>query len=117
MINSYPLPDVEFDGNCLINNIFVFRKVINVYISYTLDTWTRDLNTDFTLGNCLLGAVKLTKNTDPGKYGYSAYGIGFNARSQFLWTDGSWGKNVVIFGADTSLCVHVDNKKKLSSSW
>ena len=114
MINSYPLPDVEFGGNCSINNILVFRKVINLYISNTLGTWSRDLNTDFTLGNCLLGAVKLTKNTDPGKYGHSAYGIEFNARWQFLWTDGSWGKNVVIFGADTSLCVHVDNKKKLS---
>ena len=26
--------------------------------------------------------------------------------------DGSWGKNVISFGADMSLSVHVDNKKK-----
>ena len=25
--------------------------------------------------NCLFGAVKLTKNTDPDKYPYSRYGI------------------------------------------
>ena len=44
LINSYPLPDVKFNGNCLANsNIFVFRKVINLHISYKLDTWWRDL--------------------------------------------------------------------------
>ena len=32
-------------------------------------------------GNCLFGAVKLTKDTDPNKYEYSCYDIGFEARS------------------------------------
>ena len=27
--------------------------------------------------------MKLTKKTDPDRYGYSGYGIGFDARSQF----------------------------------
>ena len=35
--------------------------------SYTPDTWSKDLNTDFTLGNCLFEAMKLTKNADPDK--------------------------------------------------
>ena len=35
---------------------------------------------DFTLGNCLFGAAKLTKNVDPDKYRYGVYGIGFDAR-------------------------------------
>ena len=39
---------------------FIHRNVVNSYISYKLDTWSRDLNADFTLGNCLFGAVKLT---------------------------------------------------------
>ena len=30
----------------------------------------------------------------------------------FLFTDGSYGKNVIIFGADMSSSVHVDNKEK-----
>ena len=30
---------------------------------------------DFTLENCLFGAVKLTKNADIDKYEYSGYGI------------------------------------------
>ena len=37
----------------------------------------RGLNTDFTLNNCLFGSVKLTKNAEPDKFGYSGYGIGF----------------------------------------
>ena len=46
---NYPLLNVKFDGHCLINsNISIFRKVINLYNLYALDTWSRDLNTDFT---------------------------------------------------------------------
>ena len=57
-------------------------------------------------------SVRLTKNADPDKYKYSSYGIGFDSHSQFLFTDGSMGKNVIIFGADMSSSVHVDNKRK-----
>ena len=79
------LSDVKFSGNCLINNnASLFRKVLNLYIFYTLDTWSGDLNTGFTLGNCLFGAVKLNENTDPDKCGHSVYGIGFDPCSQFL---------------------------------
>ena len=54
--------------------------------------------------------MKLTKNADLEKYKYSGYGIRFNSRSQFSWSGGSWGKNVVIFCADMSSPMHVDNK-------
>ena len=53
-----------------------------MFIVYEEDTWSRDLNTDFTLSDCLLGAVKLTKNTDLNKYGYSGYATGFDVHSQ-----------------------------------
>ena len=56
--------------------------------------------------------MKLTKNADPDKYRYSGYGIGFDLRSQFAWSDGSWGKNLIVFGADMSSSVHVDYKNK-----
>ena len=37
----------------------------------------------------------------------------FDARLQFLWrSDGSWGKNVIALGTDTSSFVHVDNKNE-----
>ena len=44
------------------------KKVINIYISYTLNPWLRNGNIDFTLFNRLFGSVKLTKNPDPDKY-------------------------------------------------
>ena len=34
--------------------LFIRRNVVNLCISYELDTWSRELSTDFTLGNCLL---------------------------------------------------------------
>ena len=60
----------------------------------------------------MFGAIKLTKNTDPDKCKYSAYDTGFGSRSKLLFTDGSYGKNVIIFGADMSSSVHDDNKGK-----
>ena len=42
----------------------------------------------------------------------TGYSIGFDFRSEFLFTDGSNGKNVIIFGGDMSSSVHVDNKGK-----
>ena len=56
--------------------------------------------------------MKSTKNADPDKYGGSSYGIGFDACSQFSWSDGSCCKNVVNVGADRSSSVLVDNKYK-----
>lgn len=70
MINSYSLPDVKFKEHFLINsNISAFRKVIDLYSSCRVDTWSRALNTDFTFGISFYGAVGLTKNADPDKYG------------------------------------------------
>ena len=112
-VDHHIIPDINFNGHCLIkNNICIPKKVINLCISYTLDSQLRNLNTDFTLGNCLFGSVKLTKNADLDKYKYTGYGKGFDSRSEFLFTDGSYGKNDIIFGADMNTPVHVDNKGK-----
>ena len=70
---------------------FIHGNVINWDISYEVDTWSRDLNTDFKWGYCLFGAVKLTANADIDKYRYIGYGTGFDSRSQLLWSDSSWG--------------------------
>ena len=72
----------------------------------------RNINTDFTLNNCLFGSVKLTKNANLDNYKYSCYGIGFDFRLEFLFTDGNFGKNVFIFGADMGTSVDIDNKNK-----
>ena len=60
----------------------------------------------------MFGSVRLTKNADPDKYKYCGYGRGFGSRSEFLFTDRNIGRNVIIFGADMSSSVHVDNKNK-----
>ena len=85
---------------------------MNLCISYTLGPHLRHLNTGFTLPNYLFGSVKHAKNADLDKYKYTGYGIGFDSRSEFLFTDGSYGKNIIIFGADVSSSVHADNKGK-----
>ena len=57
-------------------------------------------------------AVKLTKNADQDRYKYSGYSKGLDSRSEFSLTDKSMKKNVIIFGADMSSSVHIDNKVK-----
>ena len=100
------------NGHCLINNISIPKKVINLYTSYTLNPHLRNLNTDFTFGKCLFGSVKLIKNADLDKYKYSSHSIRFESLSKFWFTDGSFGKNVIIFGADISSSAYIDNKGK-----
>ena len=56
---------------------------MNLYIYHEISPWSRDLNKDFTLGSCLFGSVKLTKNSELDKYKYSGYGTEFNSRSEF----------------------------------
>ena len=36
------------------------KYIANLYITYKLDKWFKDLNTYFTLGNSLFEAIKLT---------------------------------------------------------
>ena len=59
-----------------------------------------------TLENCLFGAVSLTKNADIDQYKYSGYDIRFDRLG-----GSSFGRNVIIFGADMSSSVHANNKK------
>ena len=91
--NHYILPDLNFNGHCLINNnISIPKKVIIMYISYVLNQLPRDLNTEFTLGSCLFGSVKQTNNAGLDK----CYGIRFHFHSEFLLPDGSMG-NLSLF--------------------
>ena len=84
---------MNFDGHCLIKkDISIPKKVINLYF-YTLGPRLRNLNTYFTLGNRFFRSEKLTKNADLDKYNYTGYDIGFDSRLEYLFTDGSYGKN------------------------
>ena len=85
-------------------------KTVNIYIVYELTA--SGSHSDYpTLKNSLIGTVKLTKNADIGKYGYSGYGIGFDRKSGFSFLCGEFGQNVIFFGVDMTSSVHVDNKK------
>ena len=91
--DHHSLPDINFNGHCLIkHNISISKKVLNLYISYTLGIQLKISNTDFTLSNFLFRSVKQTKNAGLDKYKYTGYGIVFDSRSDFLFTDGSYGK-------------------------
>ena len=47
-VNHHVLPDINFNIHCLINNnISIPKKVLNLYISYILSPWSRNLKTDY----------------------------------------------------------------------
>ena len=94
-VDHHVLPDINFNGRHLIkNNISIAKEAINIFISQLVNQWTRDLNTDCTIGSCLLVSVKLTKtkNVNLDKYKYSGYSIGFDSRSKFSFKYGNLGK-------------------------
>ena len=94
---------------------FTHEQVMNIRIVFEINLWPFTVSQDFTLRNYLFGTAKLTRNTDPDKYKNSSYGIGFDASAGFSLFDGSrFCRNVVIFGADMSLFVHINNNKKIS---
>ena len=61
---------VQFKGSYLKQDKVNFtpNSAVYLFIIYELDRWPQDLNTDFSLQECLLGALELTKNADPDKY-------------------------------------------------
>ena len=56
-------------------------------------------------------AVKLTKHPDIDQYKYYWDDIVFDRKGLFSLGN-EIGKNVIIFGVDMSLSLHIDNKKK-----
>ena len=103
------------NGHCLINeNNDPYLRTVELCIYYTLYGESRDFSSNFTLGNCLFGSVKLTKNADPVKYKYSVYDIWYDSRSEFSFTDGSMWGNVITFGVDMSSTVHFAIEIKIS---
>ena len=61
-VDHHLLPDINFNEHCLINNIYIHKKVISIFVSYPLTPWLRNLNIDFTLNNYLFGSVKRTES-------------------------------------------------------
>ena len=40
-INSYSLAEIKFNEHCLINKLSDSGRVINLFISYAIDPWSR----------------------------------------------------------------------------
>ena len=92
---------VKFSGSCLKQPkpSITHKNVVNIYIVYELGT-SSSHSDDLTLKHSFFGAVRLTKNADIDKCGYSGYGIGFDRKSIFSFRSGRFGQNVIIFGVD-----------------
>ena len=103
----------EFNGSCLEQDKIVFKhgKIVNIYIVYEINK-NIDISDYPTLENFLFRAVNQTKNADINKYKYSGYVIGFDRHGSSSFPVTGLGRNVIIFGVDTSSSVHVDNTKK-----
>ena len=103
---------VKFDASCLKQDKITCTHgtIVNIYVVYELSSTLNSF--DPTLEHCLFGAAKLTKYTDIDKHKYSGYGIGFDSKETFMFPNGEFACNVIIFGADMSASVHDDKKKK-----
>ena len=56
------------EGSCLKQkSSFYSSKYNNFFIVYASDTWSRDLNSAFTLKDCLFGGAKLAENANADK--------------------------------------------------
>ena len=50
---------LKFEGNCLKQDkvSFAQRNMVNIFVVYEVNTWSRNLKSDFTFKGCLFGAV------------------------------------------------------------
>ena len=85
------------------------RKIVNIYIVYKQSSISTS-SSSLALINSLFGAVKITKNADISKGNYRGYVITFDSKGRFLHSDGNYGVNVKISGADLSSSIHANNK-------
>ena len=102
---------VKFELSCLKQSKISFtpKYVVNIFIFYELDT----LSGDFTLKGCLLGAVKLTQNSDYEKYFYSVYGTGFCLCLLRLVSNFNFDENVAIFSVASSYSRYAGDRKEI----
>ena len=64
------------------------------------------------LENFLFGSVKLSKNADINKYGYSGYRIEFDWCRSVSFPDTGLGRNAIIFGVYMSSSTKINNREK-----
>ena len=85
-------------------------KIVNVYIVYDLDAWSRNPANNSKFKNYLFGATNIVKNSDKEKHLYSGYGITFDGAGSWSF-DNYFSRKVIIFGVDESSSFHSHNRK------
>ena len=85
-------------------------KIVNVYIIYNLDAWSKNPTNNFKFKNCLFGATSVVKNSDKEKYVFSGYGITFDSAGSCSFNN-DIARNVIILVVDNSSSSHVENRK------
>ena len=111
MLNQNNRLGVTFNSNYMKQNKIgcAHGSAVNIYIVYSLKN--RSINSpDFTVQNGLFGGIKIIKDVNISNYKYSGYGICFDGKGKFSIGNITNGKNVIIFGVDTSSSIHVTNK-------
>ena len=67
--------NIQFNNTSLVKDLNnIPTKIVNAYIVYDLDNWSKILFLNFILKNCLFGATKIAKNSDKNKWVYSCNG-------------------------------------------
>lgn len=93
---------VQLGRSCLKqgNVTFTQKAILKFYIVYEMNLWVPSLDSKFTTGNDLGGAVRLTENAEFDKYAYCGYGIAFDGHRFHALSDNSRiGKKVIEFRA------------------
>ena len=98
----------------IIFTFILYLHILNYIYKYVCEINKTNNTTisDPTLESSLFGVVTLTKDVNNDRHKYSGYGIGFDRKGRFSFSDIELGRNVIIFGADTSSSTKIDNKKK-----
>ena len=83
-------------------------KIVNGYILYDLDNWSKNPFRDFTLKNYLFCSTNIVKDNDKDRYVYSSYGIACDVKGSWSFND-EFARNVIISGVDNSSSSHCKN--------
>ena len=76
-------------------------KIVNVYIVYDLNSWSKNPTNIFKFQIYLFGATNIVKNSDKEKYLFSGYRITFDSAGSWSFGNDITG-SVIIFCVDNS---------------
>ena len=83
--------------------------ILNLYIFYELNNWSRNPTNNSTLKNCLFGTVKLKRNADKSKFTYNGREIAFDGKGVRNFGN-YFARNIVIIGVDNTSSSYADNE-------